>query len=121
LVKIVTDLPCTVALAVAIIAEEVLAGVVAAAVGAVVGAGVLPPVEVEAGVPQATASRATSNNGAKDLRMVRFKNMVFPPCMVQQNSATACISKRAGETIAQPGTSSRAAFSLPSVRRYVSR
>jgi len=119
LVKIVTDLPCTVALAVAIIAEEVLAGVVAAAVGAAVG--VLPPVEVEAGVPQATASRATSNNGAKDLRMVCFKNMVFPPCMVQQNSATACILKRAGETIAQPGTSSLAAFSLPSVRRYVRR
>jgi hypothetical protein len=78
LVKIVTDLPCTVALAVAIIAEEVLACVVAAAVGAVVAVVVPPPVEVEAGVPQATASRATSNNGAKDLRIVRFKNMVFP-------------------------------------------
>jgi hypothetical protein len=81
LVRIVTALPLTVALAVIIVAEEVLAGVVAAVVGAVVGAlvaaaeGVLPVVEADPELPQATARSASNRNGTNRRRKERCKNI----------------------------------------------
>jgi hypothetical protein len=73
-VRIVTDLPFTVALAVETTGEAA-AGVVGAAVGVLVAAG-LPPVVVELEFPQA-ASSATSKNRAKELRTERFKTIEF--------------------------------------------
>jgi len=75
LVRIVTVLPCTVALAVAISALEAVVGVLA---GAVVAVGVLLlPVAGGVELPQAVARSATSARGTNDLRSACFMNV--PP------------------------------------------